>query len=94
MRNLVWTPSFVRGFKRLIRRNPQLKTQIQQTLEQLSTEPFYPSLRTHKLKGDLEEFWACSIDYSHRIIFRFVSNPETELEEIFLVSLGSHDEVY
>lgn len=84
----------MRAFKRLVRRNPQLKTPIRETLEQLSLEPFYPSLRTHKLKGDLEGRWACSIDYSNRIIFKFVTHPETEEEEILLLSLGSHDEVY
>jgi mRNA-degrading endonuclease YafQ of YafQ-DinJ toxin-antitoxin module len=91
---LVWSSSFSRELKRLIRRNPQLRRPIEQTLEQLSTDPFHPSLRTHKLKGDLAEKWACSIDYSNRIVFRFVRNPDSNEEEILLLALGSHDEVY
>lgn len=91
---LVWTSAFSRAFKRLVRQNPQLRPQIQQTLEKLLADPFDPSLKTHKLKGDLEGRWSCSIDYSNRIIFRFKTNLDSGEEEIFLLVLGSHDEVY
>jgi mRNA-degrading endonuclease YafQ of YafQ-DinJ toxin-antitoxin module len=78
----------------LLRRNPQLRTSIEQTLQQLAEEPLHPSLRTHKLKGELSDKWSCSIDYSNRILFKFVKNPDTGEEEILLLTLGSHDEVY
>ncbi|WP_416666545.1 type II toxin-antitoxin system RelE/ParE family toxin [Egbenema bharatensis] len=91
---LVWSQGFSRELKRLIRRNPQLRKPIEQTLQKLSENPFHPGLRTHKLKGDLVGRWACSIDYSNRIIFRFVQNPDSSEEEILLLTLGSHDEVY
>ncbi|PSB14483.1 type II toxin-antitoxin system mRNA interferase toxin, RelE/StbE family [filamentous cyanobacterium CCP2] len=91
---LVWSQGFSRELKRLIRRNPQLRKPIEQILQKLSENPFHPGLRTHKLKGDLVGRWACSIDYSNRIIFRFVQNPDSSEEEILLLTLGSHDEVY
>jgi addiction module RelE/StbE family toxin len=91
---LVWSSAFVRAFKRLIRQNPRLRPQIEQILQQLAEEPFHPSLHTHKLKGDLSGRWSCSIDYSNRIVFKFVNNPDTDEEEILLLTLGSHDEVY
>ncbi|MCY7284150.1 MAG: type II toxin-antitoxin system mRNA interferase toxin, RelE/StbE family [Cyanobacteria bacterium CAN_BIN43] len=91
---LVWSPGFSRELKRLIRRNPQIRSPIEQTLQKLSEEPFHPSLKTHKLKGDLAEKWACSINYGNRIVFRFVQNTNTEEEEILLLAIGSHDEVY
>ncbi|GAB4204925.1 MAG: hypothetical protein Fur006_60520 [Coleofasciculaceae cyanobacterium] len=94
MTQLVWSSTFIRAFKRLIRQNPQLRPQIEQTLQQLAEEPFHPSLRTHKLKGDLSGRWSCSIDYSNRIVFKFANNPDTDEEEILLLTLGSHDEVY
>ncbi len=94
MKNLVWSQAFIRAFKRLVRQNPQLRPQIEQILKQLAEEPFHPSLHTHKLKGDLSERWACSIDYSNRILFKFVNNPDSDEEEILLLTLGSHDVVY
>ena len=59
-------------------------------LEKLKTNPFDPSLKTHKLKGDLSEFYACSLTYEYRIICVFLVQNET----IGLVDIGSHDEVY
>jgi addiction module RelE/StbE family toxin len=91
---LTWSPAFSRAFKRLVRQNPQLRPQIENTLQQLVQDPLHPSLRTHKLKGDLSGRWSCSIDYSNRIVFKFVKNSSSDEEEIFLLALGSHDEVY
>ncbi|MGB6298722.1 MAG: plasmid stabilization system protein [Rivularia sp. (in: cyanobacteria)] len=54
MKNLVWSAKFVRKFKRLTKKNAQLKIQIEKTLELLIEDPFDSSLRTHKLKGDLD----------------------------------------
>lgn len=92
--DLVWTPAFSRTFKRLIRQNPQLRPQIEAALEQLLENPFHQTLKTHKLKGDLQGRWSCSIDYNNRIVFEFVTNSESGTEEILLLALGSHDEVY
>ena len=92
---LVWTRlAFNRAFKRLVRQNPQLRSQIEQTFEQLIADPFHPSLRTHKLKGDLDGRWSCSIDYSNRIIFSFETDSDSNEEELLLLTLGAHDEVY
>ncbi|NJL65526.1 MAG: type II toxin-antitoxin system mRNA interferase toxin, RelE/StbE family [Methylacidiphilales bacterium] len=94
MKNLVWSAGFVRKFKRLVKKNQQLRIQIEKTLELLAEDPFNSSLRTHKLKGDLDGVWSCSIDYDNRILFEFIVNPDSGDEEIFLLTLGSHDEVY
>jgi mRNA-degrading endonuclease YafQ of YafQ-DinJ toxin-antitoxin module len=37
---------------------------------------FHPSLKTHKLKGILNNFWSFSIDKNHRVILRFLSQNE------------------
>lgn len=94
MKSLVWSPAFIRAFKRLVRKNPQLRPQIELILLQLAEDPFQPSLRSHKLTGDLLGRWSCSIDYSNRILFKFVQKPDSDEEEILLLTLGSHDEVY
>ncbi len=45
-------------------------------------------LRTHKLKGELADYWAFSVDDDPRVVFRWAG------EDAFLINLGSHDEVY
>jgi mRNA-degrading endonuclease YafQ of YafQ-DinJ toxin-antitoxin module len=77
-----------------VKRNPQLKDAIADVLNQLVRDPFHPSLRTHKLSGDLANVWSCSINYSLRILFEFVDDPENAEQAILLLTLGSHDEVY
>lgn len=59
-----------------------------------SEDPFHPSLRTHKLTGQLSGTWACSVGYDMRVLFEFVRNPESGEEEILLLTVGTHDEVY
>ncbi|TVQ57447.1 MAG: plasmid stabilization protein [Spirulina sp. DLM2.Bin59] len=55
---LLWTARSLRSFKRLVRKNPQLRSPIEQTLRQLAIDPFVPSLRSHKLKGELAGVWS------------------------------------
>lgn len=94
MRTLVWSSSFVRALKRKVKRRPDLCNQVEQTLRQLADDPFYPSLHTHKLTGQLSGTWACSVGYDVRILFEFIQNAESDDEEILLLTIGSHDEVY
>lgn len=94
MREIGWTPKSLRAFKRLIRKNPQLRPLIAKALQQLAEDPFHPSLRTYKLMGELSDVWSCSIDYSYRILFEFVENIESNSDAILLLNIGSHDEVY
>ncbi len=58
-------------------------------MELFSQNFFNLRLRTHKLTGKLEGLWAFSIDNDCRIVFKFL-----EKDEILLIDLGSHDEVY
>jgi hypothetical protein len=54
MKTLVWTKTFVRALQRTLRQHPELRAKIEKTLKQLDEDPFHPSLRSHKLKGELE----------------------------------------
>ena len=94
MRTLIWSKTFVRAFKRVIKRHPQLRNDIEETLLLLAEYPFAPTLATHKLKGHLSDSWACSVEYDMRIIFDFVKSEEQAEDDIFLLEIGTHDEVY
>ncbi len=96
MKTLVWGESFKRVFKHVTHRQPELSQKVIHTLELLVEDPFQPLLHTHKLKGKLSGVWACTVDYDNRILFEFVKNPDLlqSDEEILLLTLGSHDEVY
>ena len=91
---VVLTRPFLRAVKPLVRSNPHLQVQIDRVLRQLEEDPWHPSLSTHKLKGPLSGFWACTASYDLRILFEFRTRPHTGEREIALVSCGSHDDVY
>jgi hypothetical protein len=42
-----WTPRSIRAFKRLVKRHPQLRLLVEQTLEQMVSDIYHPSLKTH-----------------------------------------------
>jgi mRNA interferase YafQ len=85
---------FKRSFKRLLKKNPQLQDKILAVLELLGNDPFTPSLKSHKLTGQLQGLWSCSVAYDCRIIFAFKKDSVTEENLIVLIDIGSHDEVY
>ena len=94
MMTLVFGSSFKRAFKNNVRRRPELKPKIEAKLRLLAADPYNPILRTHKLKGKLAGAWACSVEYDCRIVFSFQTNQQTRKEEILLIDIGTHDEVY
>lgn len=83
---------FVRQARKIIKKQPQLAQNIQQALEMLCVNPFQAKLKTHKLKGELKESYACSAGYDLRIIFKFLEYEQQQA--ILLESIGTHDEVY
>jgi len=91
-RHLIFSPAFVRAAKKYLKRHPQSKAALQATLELLASDAYDARLKTHKLKGDFANVWACSVEYDLRILFEFVTRDDKK--EILLLTVGSHDEVY
>ncbi|MFM7365974.1 MAG: type II toxin-antitoxin system YafQ family toxin [Cuspidothrix sp.] len=89
---LLRSSAFIRAARKILKKQPEITENFQSILELLSTDPFHPRLKTHKLKGDLQDSWASSAGYDLRIIFTFVEHEESQA--ILLESLGTHDEVY
>jgi addiction module RelE/StbE family toxin len=50
------------------------------------TNPHDPQLKTHKLTGILNSYWAFSINYQYRIIFEFREN-----NIVWFHSAGTHE---
>jgi len=91
-RLLLRSTAFVRSAQRVVRKHPQLVDDLSVALELLGQDAFHPKLRTHKLRGKLEGYWACHVGYDLRIVFRFVQYEGSEA--VLLETVGSHEEVY
>jgi mRNA interferase YafQ len=94
MRQLIWGKTFVRAFKRISKRHPDLIRDIETVLRLLVEDPFTPQLETHKLKGKLSGSWACKVAYDLGIVFDFVKREGEGGNDILLLEIGSHEEVY
>jgi len=94
MRELVLTPHFKKAYRKFVRRNVNLQTRIENTLEQMKLDVFATSLNTHKLSGDLSDLYACSCGFDCRIVFTIETDKETGKEVIILLNIGKHDDVY
>ncbi|MEX0631039.1 MAG: type II toxin-antitoxin system mRNA interferase toxin, RelE/StbE family [Chloroflexota bacterium] len=68
-------------------KDPQA-SMLRAALRRFAADPQDPLLRTHKLKGELDGYWAFSVDADLRVLFRW------DGDEAFLVNLGSHDQIY
>jgi len=91
-RELLWTKTFVRAAGKYSKKNARARKAISETLEILAEDAFDPRLKTHKLKGNLADRWACTAGYDLRVLFRFVEH--NGVEAILLLTVGTHDEVY
>lgn len=82
---IVTSPRFERRARKLKSPGDQL---LRAALRRFAADPLDPLLRTHKLKGHLEGYWAFSADDDLRVLFRW------EADRFTLVALGTHDEIY
>jgi addiction module RelE/StbE family toxin len=93
-RKIVLSKSFEKAYIKFVNKRPILKTAIQKSILLLEEDALSQKLKTHKLSGNLYGLLACSCGYDCRIIFSIEINELTEEEEILLVDIGTHDEVY
>ena len=77
-----------RFLRRARKLKPPRNALLRAALRRFATDPQDPLLRTHKLKGDLGDYWAFRVDDDLRMLFRW------DGEACFLVGLGTHHEVY
>jgi addiction module RelE/StbE family toxin len=87
---LFYPESYIRRALMVIKRHSEIIGQYQKTLELLEINPHHPSLRLHPLKGKLAGLHSISINISYRISLEMVISEQ----EIILINIGTHDEVY
>jgi mRNA-degrading endonuclease YafQ of YafQ-DinJ toxin-antitoxin module len=87
---LVWSAGFTRSAEKFIKSHPDLREKFAAILRELEKDPFQPHLKYHQLRVNFKGVQAVSITYSYRITLTIVVSDK----EIFLLDIGSHDEVY
>jgi addiction module RelE/StbE family toxin len=65
------------------------RQRLKKRLEFFRENVFDKRLKTHKLKGELKDYYAFSISYSDRIVFKILHD-----EGVYFIEIGSHDVCY
>jgi addiction module RelE/StbE family toxin len=86
--NISFSADVIRELKQIKAKHPLLHKKIKKQLKLFAENPRHPSLRTHKLQGNLSDSWSISIERNIRILF-YKNN-----EEVVFFLIGTHEQVY
>ena len=90
MYKLKMPESYLKKEKQFFKKHPELKDRYKKILTIMMNNPHYPSLRLHKLKGNLKDYYSASITMKYRIKLDIIIKEK----EIIFIDIGTHDSVY
>ena len=79
MIKIKYKPSFVRQYKKLPN---DLQQEVKEKINLFRIDPYHSFLKTHKLKGRLAGRWSFSVNYSYRIIFKYISKTAVDFLDV------------
>jgi len=80
---LEYAPSFLRQLGKL---PPALQQETLEKVRLFKDKKNHRQLEVHKLKGKLKEKWSFSVNYSYRVVFKWLPNKSAGL-----LTVGDHD---
>ena len=84
--DIFYTPEFEKRYWEL---PVAVRKKAERREEAFRQNPFYPSLRTEKLKPKSKEYWSFRIDPAYRIVFRFGDGGA-----VYFLTCGHHAWIY
>ncbi|MEX2007605.1 MAG: type II toxin-antitoxin system mRNA interferase toxin, RelE/StbE family [Candidatus Levyibacteriota bacterium] len=84
-----FSPLVQQKLTHLYKKDKKLFIRIEKQIKLFESNPKHPSLRIHKLTGNLTNRWSISISKGLRMVY-VVLNEDIA----YFVDLGTHDEVY
>jgi len=88
MYKILLVKSFLEDYKRLTFKDNILKKKIQKAIELLSKDPFYPSLKSHKVHArNIGSAWSSWVSGDIRIIWEYNKGNQLTIDAL---SIGSH----
>jgi len=87
MINVLYTRKFLKMFNALDQDTQDL---VYERVDEFKDVKNHKKLKAHKLKGNLKNTYAFSVNRKMRILFEYGKNKE----EVVLLTIGSHDMCY
>ncbi len=87
MKKITFSPSFQKQLDQLKRKDKKLFNRVRKQFSLFKLSSRHPSLRIHKLKGNLRNVWSLSITMNFRLLF---------VEDVgyYFFDMGTHDQIY
>ena len=79
---------FEKKLKKFISVHPELRSRIIETINAILLDPLSRKYKSHKLSGNLRACHGVSIGFEYRIVYIF------DTDNLYLLNIGSHDQVY
>jgi len=73
------------SFRKSVGKYASYQKQIKKRIKIFIKDPHHPSLKTHKLKGGLANYYSFSVSYNLRILFEFMDE-----KTIGFIDIGTH----
>jgi len=90
VKKIVYDPPYEKKFQKYKKKLSEKELEnLREKFTIFKDDIFDSRLKTHKLKGNLKEYYACSITYSDRLVFKILDE-----ETVYLIDIGDHDTVY
>ena len=90
MPKIITTSYYEKRLKAFQEKHPELKEKYAKTIKLLQADPWHPSLRLHKLKGNLSDLYSISLNMKYRILLDFIIKDD----QVILIDIGDHDGMY
>jgi len=87
---IVTTSFFLRRLRIFLKKHPELRERFTLVVDGLIADPFDPRLKYHQLSGKLQGLQAVSITDGYRLVLTVIISDQ----EIILLDIGCHNEVY
>ena len=88
MRIAIYSHHFDKRLRKFVLAHPEYREKILEIINYLLTDPLPRKYKSHKLGVPFNSCYGISISFGYRIVYSFDS------ENVYFISIGSHDEVY
>ncbi len=86
MYEIEYTKIFVKKYKKIRDKNPDLALEIKEKIEEFKNKKNHQKLKVHKLKKPFSGIYSFSVNYKIRILFQYKKE-----KIIVLLTVGDHD---
>lgn len=84
-----FSPLVVKDLEKIYKKNKKLFQQIEKQITRFEQNPKHPSLRTHKLTGNMKNLWSISISEGYRMVYILLDEGTA-----LFVKIGTHAQIY